>query len=82
MFTRDKLKSIFEKALADDNHYASEEVQTADDKLGSALMDYITAIQEDTFCWAYALGYKAGRSSDPAEQDEDVAECREEEGWV
>jgi hypothetical protein len=61
MLTREQLKSIYEKALADDNHYASTDVQSADDKLSSALMDYITAIQEDTFCWAYEMGFKAGR---------------------
>lgn len=63
MLTRKQLKSIYEKAIMNDDHYASEEVQTADDKLDSALMDYITAIQEDTFCWAYALGFKAGQEA-------------------
>lgn len=63
MLTREQIKSIYEKALMDDNHYASEEVQSADDKLDSALMDYITAIQEDTFCWAYELGFKAGQEA-------------------
>ena len=62
MMTRDQLKSIYEKALADDNHHASEDVQTADDKHSTALMDYIVAIQEDTFCWAYELGYQAGQA--------------------
>lgn len=63
MLTRDQIKSIYEKALADDNHHASEDVQTADDKLSTALMDYVIAIQEDTFCWAYELGFKAGLSA-------------------
>ena len=63
MLTREQIKSIYEKALMDDNHYASEEVQSADDRLDSALMDYITAIQEDTFCWAYELGFKAGQEA-------------------
>lgn len=63
MLTRDQIKSIYEKALMDDNHYASEEVQSADDKLDSALMEYITAIQEETFCWAYELGFKAGQEA-------------------
>ena len=61
MLTREQLKSIYEKAIMTDDRTASEEVQSADDKLDSALMDYITAIQEDTFCWAYALGFKAGQ---------------------
>lgn len=63
MLTREQIKSIYEKALMDDNHYASEEVQSADDKHDSALMEYITAIQEDTFCWAYELGFKAGQEA-------------------
>ena len=63
MLTRDQIKSIYDKALADDNHHASEDVQTADDKLSTALMDYIVAIQEDTFGWAYELGFKAGQEA-------------------
>lgn len=61
MLTREQLKSIYEKAIMSDDRTASEEVQSADDRLESALMDYITAIQEDTFCWAYELGFNAGK---------------------
>lgn len=63
MLTREQLKSIYDKALAEDNHPASDEVHTADDALNNAIMDYVIAIQEDTFCWAYELGFKAGKEA-------------------
>lgn len=63
MLTREQLKSIYEKALAEGNHPASDEVQTADGALNNAITDYVIAIQEDTFCWAYELGFKAGKEA-------------------
>lgn len=61
MLTREQINAIYETAIMNDERYASQEVREADDAHENALMAYITAIQKDTFMWAYELGYKAGK---------------------
>lgn len=63
MLTREQLDVIYEKAIMNDDHYASQEVKDADSAHDDALMAYIVAIQKDTFIWAYELGFKAGQEA-------------------
>ena len=59
MLTNEQLTAAYEAAL-EDTRPAGSDVQEAADVFEDAVMAYLTAIQYETFCWAYALGYEAG----------------------
>lgn len=63
MLTQDQIIAAYEHAIANDEHTAGQDVREADDNLEDALMSYVTAIQFETFCWAYELGFKAGQEA-------------------
>lgn len=90
MLTQDQIAAIYEKAI-DNQPAAGLDVTEADKDVSRALDAYCSALQYETFLWAYELGYKAGRTADQMpgeddptmqEQDEDEAERSEEEGWI
>ena len=60
MLTRDQITEAYEKAIAaDDRPAAGLDVTEADKDISRALDAYCTALQYETFLWAYELGYKA-----------------------
>lgn len=62
MLTRDQLIEAYEKAIAEEAQpQAGDDVRSADDALNDAIMNYVTAIQFETFLWAYDLGFKHGK---------------------
>ena len=86
MLTPDQITAIYEQAI-DNQPAAGLDVTEADKAVSHALDDYCSALQYETFLWAYALGYKHGQQNEqPTEEeaappDEDE-EDREEEGWI
>lgn len=79
MLTQDQIIAAYEHAIANDERSAGQDVREASESISRALDDYCTAIQFETFLWAYELGFKAGQGAAPAEDDQ---EEREEEGWI
>lgn len=60
MLTRDQLTAIYEQAV-DKQPSAGEDVREADQSIRDALDSYCSALQYETFLWAYELGYQAGK---------------------
>lgn len=58
-----EIEKIYSKAL-ENQPMASEEVRESYEKLNCVLEEYISAIQEDIFAWAYELGRKAGAENE------------------
>lgn len=54
-----EMEKIYSEAL-ENQPMASEAVRESYKKLNYALDEYISALQEDIFAWAYELGRKAG----------------------
>ena len=63
MLTQDQIIAAYEHAIANDEHTAGQDVREAEDTLEDAPMSYVTALQYETFLWAYELGFKAGRET-------------------
>lgn len=60
MLTQDQLTAIFE-ASAESQPNAGLDVTEANRNINRALDDYCSALTYEVFCWAYALGYEAGK---------------------
>lgn len=64
MLNMDQVTAAYEAAIAaEDAPSAGYDVRNADAALDDALMVYITAVQREAFCWAYQIGYKAGKEA-------------------
>ena len=64
MLTRDQITEAYEKAIADDDRPAAGlAVTEADKDISRALDAYCTALQYETFLWAYELGFNAGKGA-------------------
>lgn len=62
MLTRDQITAAYEKAVADDDRpSAGLDVTEADKDVSRALDAYCSALQYETFLWAYELGFNAGK---------------------
>ncbi|MGI6010176.1 MAG: hypothetical protein ACOX8H_01585 [Ruminococcus sp.] len=58
-----EIEKIYSEAL-ENQPMASEAVREGYKKLNYALDEYINALQEDIFAWAYELGRKAGAGNE------------------
>ena len=58
-----EIEKIYSEAL-ENQPMASEAVRESYKKLNYALDEYINAVQEDIFAWAYELGRKAGAGNE------------------
>lgn len=83
MLTQDQIIAAYEQAI-ENQPSAGQDVTEASESISRALDDYCTALQYETFLWAYELGFKAGQAdlTETPEPDEDDAERGEEEGWA
>lgn len=64
MLTMDQVTAAYEAATSGEGApSAGYDVRMADAALDDALMAYITAVQYEAFCWAYQIGYKAGKEA-------------------
>lgn len=63
MLTIERLTEAYEAALEDNAPSAGADVQEASESFEDAVMAYITAVQYEAFCWAYQIGYKAGKEA-------------------
>lgn len=59
----EKILKVYEENL-EDQPVMSESVLEAYDNLRSALDEYIEAVSQNVFCWAYELGRKAGKTNE------------------
>ena len=82
MLTPEQIVAAYE-AAQENQPAAGLDVTEADKDVNRALDAYCSALQYETFLWAYELGYNAGRAdlTETPEPDEDDAE-RGEEGWI
>ena len=62
MLTRDQITAIYEESI-ENQPPAGQDVIQADKDIRHALDAYCSALQYETFLWAYELGYQAGRSA-------------------
>lgn len=62
-FINKEMEKIYSEAL-ENQPMASETVRESYKKLDYALDEYISALQEDIFAWAYELGRKAGAGNE------------------
>lgn len=60
MLTREQITEIYENSM-EDQPRAGQDVREAHSDFNSAVDNYITALQYETFLWAYELGYKHGK---------------------
>lgn len=81
MLTPDQITAIYEKA-SENQPSAGLDVTEANKAVSRALDDYCSALQYETFLWAYALGYEHGQHGVSADLIPYEDEEREEEGWV
>jgi len=62
MLTQDQIITAYEQAI-ENQPSAGQDVTEASESISRALDDYCTALQFETFLWAYELGFKAGRET-------------------
>lgn len=62
MLTQEQITEIYENSL-EDQPSAGLDVREANGGLHDALEAYFSALQYETFLWAYELGYNAGRAA-------------------
>jgi len=62
MLTRDQITAIYEEAC-ENQPSAGQDVREADQGIRDALDAYCSALQYETFLWAYALGFEAGKGA-------------------
>jgi len=60
--TRDQIVDIYEREI-ENQPAAGLDVTEASKSIDRALDNYCTALQYETFLWAYELGYKAGQEA-------------------
>ncbi len=58
MLTQDQIIAAYEQAI-ENQPSAGQDVTEASKSIDRALDNYCTALQYETFLWAYELGYKA-----------------------
>lgn len=64
MLTMEQLTAAYEAAISsDDAPRAGNDVREAEGLFEDAVTAYITAVQYEAFCWAYQIGYKAGKEA-------------------
>lgn len=68
MLTKEQITEIYESSL-EDSPSAGLDVREANNSIRDALDAYCSAIQYETFLWAYELGYNAGRGITEKMQD-------------
>lgn len=84
MLTQEQIAAIYEKAM-DNQPAAGLDVTEANESVNRALDDYCSALQYETFLWAYELGYNAGRGLEipcPEDTHDESGKSREQEGWI
>ena len=62
MLTQDQITAIYEEAI-ENQPPAGQDVTEADNDIRRALDAYCSALQYETFLWAYELGFKAGKEA-------------------
>lgn len=60
--TRDQIVDIYEREI-ENQPAAGLDVTEANKSIDRAFDNYCTALQYETFLWAYELGYKAGQEA-------------------
>lgn len=70
MLTQEQITAAYEAAI-ENQPAAGQDVRETSDDINRALDAYCSALQYETFLWAYELGFKAGLAAANQEGGED-----------